>query len=106
MNVPQLTAAAALSYLVFENMRANNAKDLSRQTFSPGLLKTGCNQRWCPSTGTVSQLWIDTPTNTVLRDDSSMIEPTLQGAAQYLRDQYRAESAAHPGVNLVAHTVA
>ena len=50
------------------------------------------------------QIWVDTPLNTVLRNDRLGMT-TVEEASQYVRSQYAREASEHPGVRLVAHTV-
>ena len=50
------------------------------------------------------QIWVDTPINTLLRDDRQNMTTVAQ-ASEYVRDQYVREASENPGVRLVAHTV-
>lgn len=47
-----------------------------------------------------SQMWIDRPVNTVLRNDAKGDSPS--DIDRYLRTTYMTEAASHPGVRLVA----
>lgn len=47
-----------------------------------------------------SQMWVDRPINTALRNDAKGNNPTE--IDRYLRQTYMTEAAAHPGVRLVA----
>ena len=52
------------------------------------------------------QIWVDTPENTTLRDDTCCpSNPTIQGVWQHVTQTYRQEAASDPGVKLVAHAV-
>jgi len=47
---------------------------------------------------------VDRAVNTTLRDDT-LGGPTLKGAYEYVKGQYRREAQTNPGVNLVRHAI-
>jgi hypothetical protein len=47
-----------------------------------------------------SQMWVDRPINTVLRNDAQADNPAKIDS--YIRQTYMTEAASHPGVRLVA----
>jgi hypothetical protein len=100
MSVVPIVAGALLIYATAVNVSApakTAARTLSKQT-------PGGNTRQ-------SQLWIDRPINTLMRDDTVRCETDDAGVEtcvtqgqidNYIRQTYMTEAAQHPGVRLVA----
>ena len=98
MDVPTLTASAAILGMAYHLMRAPNADDAAKT------LKADwhqCQEKYCAP---MYQIQVDKPVNTVLRNDA-LGGPTLKGTYQYVKSQYQREASESPGVNLVAHTI-
>lgn len=100
MSVVPIVAGALLIYAaVSASAPAKTAaRTLSKQT--PG-----------GNTSRPSQLWIDRPINTLMRDDTVRCETDDAGVEtcvtqgqidNYIRQTYMTEAAQHPGVRLVA----
>ena len=61
-----------------------------------------CQEKYCAPT---YQILVDTPKNTLMRDDRPT-QPTLQAAYELTKNTFYQEAHEHPGVRLVAHTLA
>ena len=109
-----VTAAAAL--LVMTMVSANKS-DISQPMRDNA--KMGGHPASRPTVPT--QMHIDKPVNTALRSEAAMINGSISGGvakvgggiletlhktAEYLESTYATEAVNHPGVRLVAHTVA
>ena len=92
MSLPTL-AAVALAALVLSQSAAKFAAKSSLPGQTPGGHAIERPTR-------PSQMWIDKPVNTALRNDA--IGRNSTEIDNYLRQQYMREAAAHPGVHLVA----
>jgi len=92
MNVPML-AAGALLVMILSQSPAKKAVKSAHSGQTPG------GHYLTRPTGP-SQMWVDRPVNTVLRNDVQADDPT--GIDRYIRQTYMTEAASHPGVRLVA----
>jgi hypothetical protein len=99
MDVPSLTATLATGAILYHALKPMGAMQVVQTSQTPGW--GGCNSKYCD----MDQTQVDRAVNTVLRDDT-LGGPTLRGAKQYVESMYRREASEHPGVHLVAHTVA
>ena len=59
-----------------------------------------------PTTSLPSNIWVDKPQNTALRDDRLEGVRDTRGIDTYLRETYAREAAGHPGVRLAAVSAA
>ena len=94
MSVPMLaTAALGLTMLISASKPANRAVRSAHSGQTPG------GHSMDRPTGP-SQMWVDRPINTVLRNDAR--GGNFEAINAYIRDTYATEAASHPGVRLVA----
>lgn len=107
MNVPSIAATIAALGLVYHLM-PHTASSLTRDqsneaNYNQLDLVGAAAQLRAPN---LHQIWVDTPENTTLRDDTCChADPTIQGVWQHVTQTYRSEAASDPGVALVAHAV-
>lgn len=98
MNLPTLSAIALVATML------SQSKKTPAQVVQSGL-KSQSTPGGHPlnrPTGP-SQLWVDKPVNTTLRNDAGAIRnDTTAGIASYLKETYMREARTHPGVRLVA----
>ena len=107
MNVPTVAVTVAALGLLYHNM-PEPAGSLTRtqaneMNYNQVDLKGASASIRYPN---LHQIWVDTPENTTLRDDTCCpMNPTIQGVWQHVTQTYQREEASSPGVQLVAHTV-
>ena len=92
MSLPAL-AAIALGVTMLSSTPAKKAAKTAHKGQTPG------GHHLTRPTGP-SQMWVDRPINTVLRNDAQANSTT--GIDRYIRQTYMKEAASHPGVRLVA----
>ena len=95
MNLPLLAAIALGATMLTSKNPAKAVVRQSQKGMTPG------GHALTRPTGP-SQMWVDRPENTVLRNDAKGRTPVQ--IDRYLRQTYATEAAMHPGVRLVAGT--
>ena len=99
MSVISLAALGLGASTIYHLNRAPTSTDLVKKSLSKTCSTMGEREHSCER-----QIWVDTPMNTVLRNDRLGMT-TVEEASQYVMSQYAREASEHPGVRLVAHTV-
>ena len=91
-----LVTIAAIALIGTMLMNQKSPKKIAQQTFNSQV--PGGHSLTRPTQP--SQMWVDRPHNTILRNDAQ--SDNVHGIDAYLRGTYTREAAVHPGVRLVA----
>ena len=91
-----MTATLVTGVVLYKLLSPTTPTDLVKTSLLP------CQSKHC---NPMHQIQVDTALNTVMRDDTRG-GGSLKGAQRYIQSRYTSEAEEHPGVQLVAHTVA